>query len=475
MHRFKSSLIASIGPMNLMMILTAFTLVIAVFGGQARGDSIFVDAGANPGGDGSAAAPYQTITEAIAQAREIRQRKPHSKINVHVAPGVYSEAFPIYLNISKLSLRGSTKLIEDHAGLPQDCGPGAPALPAPCIEAGTETLITPLTPLQSGQDLFIVGPTSDRSDLSLTDVSVEGFVFDGRATNLATSGMAIFVDRVDDFLIDHNVSRGTLIATFTRLSSGKIRGQFVYGSNDAFFVTAGSDIYPATVVLQHNRVTRNNQGTVAVGVAAVKLRATDPNRSPLQTMYDPALHPEEVPNKLTIKVTENDFSRNNTFGFRFQSYVSGNLFYDTTNNQPMTANVTAMVKRNSFTNNGEYGLTVEGAFATRSNPRVFTATFTGKLRENDLIGNGRAGIFAGFMLNGVVTRNPGLINTNKHLRDSTFNIRADESSLASGLDYDNPLLDPFDHVTPLNNQLQVNGDLFTGRRLTCPPGFPCAP
>ncbi len=141
----------------------------------------------------------------------------------------------------------------------------------------------------------------------------------------------------------------------------------------------------------------------------------------------------------------------------------------------MTANIRAVIGDNSFTNNGEYGLTVEGAFATRSNPRGFTATFTGLFHDNDLSGNGRAGIFAGFMLNGVVTRNPGLINTNKYVRDSRFSISADEATLSSGLDYDNPLLDPFNHVTPLDNQLQVNEDLFTGKRLTCPPGFPCAP
>lgn len=475
MHRIKSSPIASIGPMKLMMILTAFTFLLTVFGGQARGDSIFVDAGTNPGGDGSATAPYRTINEAIAQAREIRQRKPHSKINVHVSAGVYSEAFPIYLNISKLSLSGSTQLIEDHAGLPQDCGPGAPALPAPCVEAGTETLITPLTPLQSGQSLFIVGLTRDRADPRLTDVSIKGFVFDGRAVDVRTSGIAVFVDRVDDFLIAHNVSRGTMISTFTRLSSGKILGQFVYGSNDAFIVGAGSDIHPATVVLKHNRVTQNNQGSLALGVAPVKAMATDPNLSPLQTIFDPALHPDQVPDKLKIELIENDFSRNATFGFRFESYVSGNLFYDTTDNQSMTANTTAIIRDNSFTSNGEYGLTVEGAFATRSNPRGFTATFTGWFHDNDLSGNGRAGIFAGFMLNGVVTRNPGLINTNKYVRDSRFSIAADEATLSSGLDYDNPLLDPFNHVTPLDNQLQVNEELFTGKRLTCPPGFPCAP
>jgi hypothetical protein len=475
MHRFKTPLIASIGALKMMMTLTAFTLLLTAFGGQAQGDSIFVDAGANSGGDGTAVAPYRTITEAIAQAREIRQRKPHSKINVHVASGVYSEAFPIYLNISKLSLRGSTQLVDDDSGLPQDCGPGAPDLPLPCIEAGTETLITPLTPLQSGQSLFIVGPTRDRSDLMLTDVSIGGFVFDGRAVDVRTSGTAVFVDRVDDFLIAHNISRGTMISSFTRLSSGTILGQFVYGSNDAFIVGAGNDLHPAAVVLKHNRVTRNNQGSLALGVAPVKAMATDPHLTPLQTIFDPALHPDQIPDKLEIKVIENEFSRNATFGFRFESYVSGNLFYDTIDNQSMTANITAVIRGNSFTNNGEYGLTVEGAFATRSNPRGFTATFTGRFEDNDLTGNGRAGIFAGFMLNGVVTRNPGLINTNKYVRNSLFSIAADEATLSSGLDYDNPLLDPFNHVTPLDNQLQVNEDLLTGKRLTCPPGFPCAP
>lgn len=461
--------------MKPMMILIAFTLLLTAFGGQALGDSIFVNAAANPGGDGSASAPYQTITEGIAKAREIRETKPNSKINVHVAPGVYSEDFPIYLNVSTLSLRGGTQLIEDDAGLPRDCSPGAPAIPAPCIEAGTETLITPLTPLQTGQSLFIVGHTRDRSDQRLTDVSIEGFVFDGRALNVTSSGLALLVDRVNDFLIAHNVSRGTMITALTRLSSGKIVGQFVYGSNDAFVVGAGSDVNPATVVLKHNRVTRNNQGTLALGVAPVKVMATDPNLSPLQTIFDPALHPEQVPDKLTIEVSENDFSRNATFGFRFESYVSGNLFYDTTDNQSMTANITAVIGDNSFTGNGEYGLTVEGAFATRSNPRAFISTFTGRFHDNDLSGNGRAGISAGFMLNGVVTRNPGLINTNKYVRDSRFRIMADQPTLSSGLDYDNPLLDPFDHVRLLDNQLEINEDLFIGKRVTCPPGFPCVP
>jgi hypothetical protein len=126
-------------------------------------------------------------------------------------------------------------------------------------------------------------------------------------------------------------------------------------------------------------------------------------------------------------------------------------------------------------NNAEYGFLVEGAFPTRSNPRKFTGTFNGSFEDNDCSGTGRAGVFVGFMVNGVVTRNPGNIKTYKYLQDSSFTLRLDDESLSSGLDYDNPVLDPADNRTPLNNQLTINGDTFTGKRVTCPPGFPCVP
>jgi hypothetical protein len=80
-------------------------------------------------------------------------------------------------------------------------------------------------------------------------------------------------------------------------------------------------------------------------------------------------------------------------------------------------------------------------------------------------------VFVGFMLNGVVTRNPGLINTNKYLMESRFTIVADDS--LGAFDYDNPMLDPYDRTTPLTNVLDVNGALIVGTHVTCPPGFPC--
>jgi hypothetical protein len=176
----------------------------------------------------------------------------------------------------------------------------------------------------------------------------------------------------------------------------------------------------------------------------------------IQTVFDPAFHPEQVPDKLTLLVIGNDFSLN-MFGFRFWEYITSNGFYDTTGNQPMTANIRAAVRRNLCRNNAEYGFLVEGANATRSNPRRFTGTFNGSFEDNDCTGTGRAGVFAGFMLNGQVTRNPANINTYKYLQDSHFTLRLDDATLSSGFDYDNPVLDPADNQTLIRKRLYLPG------------------
>ena len=73
----------------------------------------------------------------------------------------------------------------------------------------------------------------------------------------------------------------------------------------------------------------------------------------------------------------------------------------------------------------------------------------------------------------MVTRNPGLINQNKYLRESRFVVDLDDAVNPSDIDYDNPVLDRFDGVTPLNNVLVINGASFVGTSVTCPAGFPC--
>src|SRR5215471_11667819 len=81
------------------------------------------------------------------------------------------------------------------------------------------------------------------------------------------------------------------------------------------------------------------------------------------------------------------------------------------------------------------------AWPSSSTEQMLLGTPRLPVEDNDCSGTGRAGIFAGFMLNGVVTRNPDLINTNKYLQASGFTAQIDAQSLSSGFDYDNPVLD----------------------------------
>src|SRR5262249_14831213 len=155
---------------------------------------------------------------------------------------------------------------------------------------------------------------------------------------------------------------------------------------------------------------------------------------------------------------------------RFEPYAT---FYETTDNQPLTTNFRAVVRDNLCRNNAEYGFVLDGYAVPRTNPREFTATFNGSFENNDCTGTGRVGLFVGFIQNGQVTRNPGFIKTSKYLQDSHFRLRVAAEDSAGGIDYDNPILDRFDGITPLNNTLVINGESITGTHVTCPPGFPC--
>src|SRR6516162_3052180 len=330
-------------------ICATFLLLFASFSEGAWARGIYVDVNAAPGGDGTRNAPVQTIAQAMERAREIR-RNERSRIVIHVAPGVYNENFPIYVNVSNLALRGSTHLIEDDDDLPGNCG--TDSAPVPCVESGTETLIAPPPPQTVGSVLFLIAPTKENAAAKLTDITISGFIFDGKATDVASAGDGIGFDRVDNFSINHTVTRNVRIGIWTRMATGRIQNNFAYNNNDGFAVFGGSELYPATVDVSGNRVTNNPIGAFALGTANVKAAImNDPNIKEIQTLFDPRSHPEQVPDKLAIVVIGNDFSRND-FGFRFESYVSGDVFYDTTDNQPMTANIRATVRGNLCRNNG---------------------------------------------------------------------------------------------------------------------------
>ena len=129
-------------------LVSLCALLLTAFQGRALARSIFVNAGAFPGGDGSAATPYNRITDAVIQARTIRHTSSE-RIIIHVALGTYVgsydaaalrnnpdlEILPIILNVSELALRGETILTEDDSGFPTG------------TQTGTETVITADRPL----------------------------------------------------------------------------------------------------------------------------------------------------------------------------------------------------------------------------------------------------------------------------------------------------------------------------------------
>jgi hypothetical protein len=416
--------------------------------------TIFVQAGAPPGGDGSAQTPYRRITDAVVNARTIRQFA-NDRIIIHVAAGTYVgsydaaalgsnpdfEILPIILNVSKLALRGETSLIEDDGGLPTG------------TDTGTETVITSDVPLALGQSLLVVAPTTD--GMEPNDVTVSGFVLDAQIPGTSgLRGRAIIADRALGFVIRHNLIRHTFVSIETRLASGIIQGNLLVNNTaDGIDATGGSQAHPAEVVILGNRATKNLEGIILVAIAntlVVQRGENEVTLSPLQTTFnrDDPLDEMNIPDTLEATVTANDFSGN-----------SPNIYNTSDATQPITGTTVATVRNNLLRANGDYGIDVDAGFPLRSIPRELIATFEGTFSENDLGGNTRAPAFFGFTRLFVsLGINPR--SQYKYLQDSRFDAVASDGEFAA-FDFDNPASDPFDG-TALRNRLTINGNAISG-------------
>jgi hypothetical protein len=433
-------------------------LLLTAFEGQALARSIFVRAGAPPGGDGNAETPYRRITDAVVEARTIR-RTAHERIVIHVAPGTYVgsydaaalrnnpdlEILPIILNVSKLALRGETTLTEDDRGLPTG------------TETDTETVITSDRPLALGQSLLLIAPTTD--GMEPHDVTVSELVLDAQipaTSNLA--GRGIVADRAMDFVIRHNLIRHTSTGIQTRLASGIIQGNLLVNNNgNGVGAGGGSQAQPAEVAIRGNRATENLVGLILGAVAntlQLQLGENEVTVPPLQTTFnrdDP--HDEKnIPDTLEATVTKNDFSGNRSAGLRC-FFLSPNIYNTSDATQRITGTIVTTVRNNLLRANGDYGIVVDAGFLFRSTPRQFITVFDGTFSENDLDGNTRAPAFFGFtrvfVSLGIEPRSQF-----KYLQDSRFDI-VDSDGEFTAFDFDNPASDPFDGTT-LRNRLTIN-------------------
>ena len=447
-----------------------------------RAEDLYVAASApDQSGDGSFAKPYQRITDAVVRARSDRETEaiPQEElIRIHVAPGTYVGTFfefvlegnpeyeilPIVLNVPRLALFGSTNLVLDDRGLPTGS------------ESASETILRANTPLYSEQYLVLITRTS--GDAIGNEVTLDGFSFDGfQGMRGSPPSGAVYVDRVSGFQVRNNLIQHNDLGLSGRLASGTLEGNLFAENAEATGVTGGSITHPATVLLHANRATRNAHGfmSCATGLVAEILHggSNPPDLAgelsqPLQTIFD-RNDPDDlqnIPDTITITLSENDASNNGQLGIRFIGSLN-TLDYETQDaTQPLTSVLIASLTGNTSTDNGYYGVAFDAGIVKREEPRRTIERMTASFDRNTFAGNQHAeALFSFTYWRTAVGLNP--LSAFKFTEDSTTEITDPNGELGS-FDYDNPTRDPISH-TVLHNALRVNGvEVPPGASITTP-------
>jgi hypothetical protein len=430
----------------------AFTL--ALDARPAAAEDLFVDA-SQPPGNGSQGSPYQTISAAVARARNDRltMAVPDSEtIVVHVRAGEYFgsyshagsviEELPILLDVPNLELRGDTVLALDAAGWPT----GA--------VNGTETSLTAIPYLGGGfppdRFLFLVGPTSGQ--LTGANVTIGGFVLDGGMHGGAKlNGVAIGLDRVAGASIGGNVITRAHFAVFARSSTAAIRGNLIHDCFVGPVLNAGPAASPASYLFQDNRSVRNHEAGVTAWATGV-VHTWDPALLPVPAgaVYD-AIHADVIHNDLS----DNDFFGGGAAGILCAMYVP------VLNAGHATGHLTVDVEDNRIAGNS-IGIVVDAGFTWRGEAQPLTATFHGTFAGNEVTANDSAPALVTFTRTAAALKqNPSQLNPYKYLEDSIYELIVADDELA-GFWYDNPSSDPVSGAA-LDNTLLVNGVPLSGR------------
>jgi hypothetical protein len=186
----------------------------------------------------------------------------------------------------------------------------------------------------------------------------------------------------------------------------------------------------------------------------------------LQTTFD-RNDPEdlrEIPDTLTVTLSDNDSSENHEFGIRLYAYIFGYQTQDDT--QALTAGLTASIRGNTCTGNGAYGVAMEPGFPNRIDPRRWVVTFAGSFEGNSFGGNGRAPALFDFTRWKVSLGTESPL-TYKFVEGSMYQVTDIDGELA-GFDYDHPVTDPISGRV-LDSTFTVNGvEVPHGTRITPP-------
>ena len=250
-------------PIDRIVLMIALAVAFSLAPQPAFSATIFVDAAAPPGGDGSTPAhAFTSLVDAVAAARAMQRQ---GALVIHLAAGTYTlqaskRGDGLLIDVPSLRLEGETQLSFDAAGVPQAVIGGA-------------TRITGV----AGKALLRV--RSDR-------VSLTGLILDGVGQDLTS--WTLVADGSPNFTMNQCVSYNAFYGVLVRSASGTLEqnifGTPAAGNHIGVSVAGGPEAANVSVVFQRNRVEGNGfHGAVFMGDNAAVASAYDPS-------VDSALH-----------------------------------------------------------------------------------------------------------------------------------------------------------------------------------------
>jgi hypothetical protein len=398
------------------LLLVVRVLLACILGTPAWGINpaiIFVSATAPQGGDGSSAAPFRALDDALALARS---RSLPSVIQI--LPGRY----PIHatgtddrvvLDIADLTIQGSNQLTFSQDGFPSG------------VQPGTETLLFADPPLAGNQTIM---------KITAGNVTIKNLSFDGRTppstivsrSPLLLGGHAAVFTVAQNATVTSNIMTGAFIGLDFN-GSGTIQGNLLIANMGLGCGVGPADIAgPPTVNIRANRV----QGNF---LAALVLTGNN-------------LYPGSA-SLLVAEVEGNDLSGGVASGF------GSGLRIFAINPNPAGASrsgVTAQIRNNHVRGNF-FPIVVDGGFPFRSASNSWSAQFDLVFEGNTLTGNASSSFvsftrFTAFF-------DPPELSYFKYLQNSTFKINYSDGSF-DGVLVDDPLVDPISADT-LGNTLLI--------------------
>jgi hypothetical protein len=397
--------------------------------------TVYVDGDAAAGGDGSEAAPFRDLQEAVSAARAASVGR---EVIVQIAPLGDSRHYainpsdPLVLDFPVV-VRGGVELVRDADGF----ATGA-------LVPGTETLLLSVPPLSGTERLVSI-----RAD----DVTLEGLVLSANDAGLAGNAV-VYAYGVKDFLIRDNVITGqSLLGIEVANASGVIRGNFITDVGCGTCIAGGPADAPARVLFESNRSVGNTFGGVLLlGQIAVPANPDD--------AYS-------APNGGTLEATVrgNDLSDNTaiagfSFGLRIFLSRDEQFTLDDPPTEPVSGHIVATIEDNRVTGNA-WAVWIDAGFPFRADDRDHTGSLDLTFDGNTFEDNANVGVIT-FTRN-TTSLTPGQREFWKYARGSSYTISWTEEVL-DGLLIDHPTHIP-DTQVALDNVLVINGQ-------TVAPGDP---